>query len=94
MHEIIRARAERRLRDIQLRCMHGESHAGAMRFVAGRAHDRFLGREILIGAMNEPDLDVIGLPRELAAHQIACRIDRSDFNDRRVAKIEFRIRDH
>src|SRR5438034_903087 len=65
-----------------------------MRFVGGCADDGLLGCQVLARAMDEPHLDVVGLAGELAPDQVARRIRRRDLDDRRIAEVELRIRDH
>ena len=73
VHEIVRAGAQRGLGDHEFGRVHGESHARGMGCIAGRLDDRLLRGEVIAGLMDEPDLDVVGLARELARHQRARR---------------------
>src|SRR5438105_12069436 len=64
-----------------------------MRLVCGRLDDDFLRRQIGVGAINEPDLDVVRLPRELAPDQRPRFVSSGDLDDGRIAEIERRIVD-
>src|SRR5438067_2115584 len=69
MDQVIDACAERRFRGGVLCCVHCERDASRVRFVRGRLHDRFLRRKIACEAIDDPDLDVVGLAGELPLNE-------------------------
>ena len=49
VHQVVRARAQRRFRDDELGRVHRERHARGVRLLGRGAHDRFLPLEIVVG---------------------------------------------
>ena len=94
MDEIIRAGAHCRFRCDELGCMHRGPHAGRMRRIARRFDDRFLRREIIARAMDEPHRDEIRLAGQLARNERSRAVFGSGLDDRRIAQIERRIVHH
>ena len=90
VHQVIRAGAQRGLGDDELGRVHREAHPRRMRRVAGRLDDRFLRGEIVARLVDEPDLDVVGLARELARTSARASSGDVDLDDRRIAEVELR----
>jgi hypothetical protein len=94
VYEVVRAGVQRGLRHQQLSGVYRQSQARRVRRLRGGAYDRFLRGEIVVRAMNEPHLDVIGLAFQFPCHQLPCLLPGADPHDRWIAQVQLRVIHH